>query len=297
MAGLKIKASGPIALVDRAGGPQISGNDIAPSLGHTNLASGEVRLSHFFAGYGNLGLGTTGFGDGYKLWQNGAGETETVPNLQSTSPAEIEADGDDVPELKFSDFYDVRQQNTSAISVVEARFNATSHTNVLLYGFAQQSIFAQSTGNDSFGLGQASSYNYNYRESMCGINGATTAGWKITGMYAQKTSANVNRQFLHMQWDAGSGSVPTRANSGWSAMDVGRWNGTSRSASGLPNLTETAQMQRTACLFVANQGTGKSYWQQTYGDTSNSTVTIYQHASTYGTTNWYMILLDEFDED
>ncbi len=297
MAGLKIKSSGPIALVDRAGGPQLSGNDIAPSLGHTNLASGEVRLSHFFAGYGNLGLGTTGFGDGYKLWQNAAPETETVPNLAANAPAEIEADGDDVPEIKFSDFYDVRQQDL-AISVVEARFNATSHTNVSLYGFAQQSIFAQSTGNDSFGQGVQPSYNFNYRESMCSINGATTAGWRITGMYAQKTSGNVNRQFLHMQWDAGSGTVPTRANSGWSSMDAGRWDGTSRlSPSGLPNLTETAQMQRIACLFVANQGTGKSYWQQTYDQSPNSTVTIHRHASTYGTTNWYMILLDEYNED
>lgn len=297
MAGLKIKASGPIALVDRAGGPQISGNDIAPSLGHTNLSSGEIRLSHFFAGYGNLGLGTTGFGDGYKLWQNTpAKEAGSVPYLASSSPAELEAAGTEVPEIRFSDFYGVRQQDL-AVSVVAATFESTSHTNTIIYGFASESVYGSGTGNDSFGTLETSTYNFNYRESMCGINGATTAGWKIDGMYSEKTGSGlnqVNKQFLHMRWNAAGGTVPTRANSGWSAMDVGTWTGAFTESSGLPNLTNSAQMQRTACTFVANQSTGRSYWRQTYG--SDNQFTVDEH-SNLGSTTWYMILLDEFNED
>lgn len=295
MAGIKIKASGPLALVDRVGGPQVSGNDIAHSLGHSNQASGEVRLSHFFAGYGNLGLGTTGFGDGYKLWQSAASERGTVPSIESRSPAEIEAAGDDVPELKFSDFYNVRQQDT-AIGVSKFTAATDSVTNTEMYGFSLNNSHV----SGSFGSGDTSTYNFNFRETICGINGATTAGWKVTGFYATQTPYSATErnyeQYLHMQWDAGSGTVPTRSNSGWTRMDVGTWDNSTRNPDGLPTLTRSAQMTRTGCTFVANHATGQSYWRQSYGTGNPTTVTggaaltIYQYY-TLGAISWHLVLI------
>lgn len=306
MAGLKIKSAfSPLALVDRQGGPQLSGNDIAPSLGHSNQASGEVRLSHFFAGYGSLTLGTTGFGDGYKLWQDpgAGGERGNVPNLQHRSPAQIEADGEDVPEIKFSDFYNVRQQDTSkGVSTFTAGTATATDPTTGFFGFATEDG-AYKDGETFGGIsGDVSSYNFNYRDTVCGINGATTAGWKIVGVYAAQTPySNLQRayhQYLHMQWDPGTGnSVPTRSNSGWTNADIGTWNGSSISEpSGLPTLSRSSQMTRTACTFVANQSSNQSYWRQSYGtgspfeETGGYTQTMYEYHDNTISDQWTVIL-------
>ena len=291
MAGLKIKSSGEIALVDRSG--NYSGVDIAEGLGHSKRSSGhDIKISHFYAGYGSTTSGAQGYGDGYKIW-SGVAQREDVPFIGGNNPTGLAA-LDELAEIKFSDFYNARQQDT-CISAKVAEFGAGSVTMTPYFGYSENMYwYGNSQRNETVGEAAPGHYHFQFNETMCGIS-TNTAGWKITGFHVQRTHLTGSTyQFttrLLMAWSEGN-STPTRSNSGWTTCDVGKWDETSYESGGLPQVVDSMQISRTACTFIANYDTGQSYWRDQRNSTIASDTTIYKYSLTNDGEN-HVIMLNQ----
>ena len=287
MAGLKIKSfniNANLALVDRTGNN--TGVDIAQGLGHSKRSSGhDIKLSHFYAGYGSTTVVSQGYGDGYKIWSDEA-ERNTVPFLGGNNPQalaslrESESDRSLLAEIRFSDFFGVRQQDT-VIAVKEADFETGSVTNTPFFGYAENlGFYGSGSQNDSVGSVSTGHYHYQFNETMCGIS-TNNAGWKIIGFLVQRTSYS-GTQFsfktrLMMAWDQGT-QTPARANAGWTTCDVGKTTG-SLDSDGVPGIADSMQITRTACTFVSNYDDDQSIWVDTRITTNAGDTTIYQYAN------------------
>lgn len=280
MAGARIKSgtsgTAELRLSDYLG--QSVGVDIAQGAGHST-PSQNVHLSHFYRGYAS-----GGFGDGLKFWEDVA-DGGNIPTLGGGGGNPTEMLGTDpytLDEIKFSDFYNAKQQ-TNYMEVKEFTASEASTTNTVIYGYADNP--AVSGISDT--LGSLRGTHFNHHIGICGID--ADDGWRIAGYYAKFSSGSPAnyKQFLHVKFDDTVASLsPT--NSGWTTVDVGKWSSSHpRSADGAPTVTKTSQMQRSSCTFVSNYGTHEVYWVQDYG--SNVDPTIYDHRNE-GEIDWVLIM-------